>query len=173
MLEYEFDDELLNGFSGFGDNLDLVFVFSGCSGIFIVFFVYMDCFISLFVCDDEFRVFYGVGFEFEMMCLLLVCYFFLGGLDSIIWLWDSVMGRCLKIMFGYLEGIWVLVGDMICVISGVNDGMVKCWELWSGKCDVIYMGYRGLVMCVGFNDSFLVSGSEDGEVCFYFFKVLN
>lgn len=171
--EYEPDDELLNGLSGPGDNSDSVSVSSGRSGTPTVSFVHTDRPTSSPARDDELRALYGAGFESETTRPLPARYFLSGGLDSTIRLWDSATGRCLKTMFGHLEGIWALAGDTIRVISGANDGMVKCWEPRSGKCDATYTGHRGPVTCVGLNDSLLASGSEDGEVRLYSFKAPN
>ncbi|KAK4649926.1 E3 ubiquitin ligase complex SCF subunit scon-2 [Podospora pseudocomata] len=171
--EYEPDDELLNGLSGPGDNSDSVSVSSGRSGTPTVSFVHTDRPTSSPARDGELRALYGAGFESETTRPLPARYFLSGGLDSTIRLWDSATGRCLKTMFGHLEGIWALAGDTIRVISGANDGMVKCWEPRSGKCDATYTGHRGPVTCVGLNDSLLASGSEDGEVRLYSFKAPN
>ncbi|KAK4178156.1 putative sulfur controller 2 [Triangularia setosa] len=168
--EYEPDDELLNGLNGVGDNSDSVSVSSGRSGTPTVSFVHSDRPTNSPSRDGELRALYGSGFESETTRPLPARYFLSGGLDSTIRLWDSATGRCLKTMFGHLEGIWALAGDTIRVISGANDGMVKCWEPRSGKCDATYTGHRGPVTCVGLNDSLLASGSEDGEVRLYSFK---
>ncbi|KAK0737240.1 quinon protein alcohol dehydrogenase-like superfamily [Apiosordaria backusii] len=168
--EYEPDDEILNGLNGTGDNSDSVSVSSGRGGTPTVSFVHADRPTSSPSRDGELRALYGPGFESETTRPLPARYFLSGGLDSTIRLWDSATGRCLKTMFGHLEGIWALAGDTIRVISGANDGMVKCWEPRSGKCDATYTGHRGPVTCVGLNDSLLASGSEDGEVRLYSFK---
>lgn len=73
-------------------------------------------------------------------------------------------------MFGYVEGVWGFVGDIFWVVLGVNDLMMKIWEFCMGKCERSFIGYIGLVMCVGFSDSCMVSGSEDGEVRLYSFE---
>jgi F-box/WD-40 domain protein MET30 len=113
---------------------------------------------------------YGPSFASDPSRPLPPRYFLSAGLDSTIRLWDSATGRCLKTMFGHLEGVWSLAGDTIRVISGANDGMVKCWEPRAGKCDATFVGHRGPVTCVGLSDSRMASGSEDGEVRIYSFK---
>ncbi|KAK4187511.1 hypothetical protein QBC35DRAFT_231475 [Podospora australis] len=167
--EYEPDDELLNGVNGSGDNTDAVSVSSGRDGTPQVSFG-QPAPTSSPSRDEDLRASYGSGFATDTARPLPARYFLSGGLDSTIRLWDSATGRCLKTMFGHLEGIWALAGDTIRVISGANDGMVKCWEPRSGKCDATFVGHRGPVTCVGLNDSLMASGSEDGEIRLYSFK---
>ncbi|KAK4464027.1 hypothetical protein QBC42DRAFT_172248 [Cladorrhinum samala] len=171
--EYEPDDELINGgVNGSGDNTDTVSVSSGRDGTPTVSFAERieRPTINSPSIDGDVRPLYGSAFEKDLDRPLPARYFLSGGLDSTIRLWDSATGRCLKTMFGHLEGIWALAGDTIRVISGANDGMVKCWEPRSGKCDATFTGHRGPVTCVGLNDSLMASGSEDGEVRLYSFK---
>ncbi|KAK3984192.1 hypothetical protein QBC44DRAFT_346166 [Cladorrhinum sp. PSN332] len=171
--EYEPDDELINGgVNGSGDNTDTVSVSSGRDGTPTVSFSERleRAPTSTPSIDGDIRALYGSAFEHDANRPLPARYFLSGGLDSTIRLWDSATGRCLKTMFGHLEGIWALAGDTIRVISGANDGMVKCWEPRSGKCDATFTGHRGPVTCVGLNDSLMASGSEDGEVRLYSFK---
>ncbi|KAL1839400.1 hypothetical protein VTJ49DRAFT_1531 [Mycothermus thermophilus] len=120
--------------------------------------------------EEDIRALYGPAFASDPTRPLPPRYFLSGALDSTIRLWDSATGRCIKTMFGHLEGIWSLAGDTIRVISGANDGMVKCWEPRSGKCDATFVGHRGPVTCVGLSDSRMASGSEDGEIRVYSFR---
>uniref|UniRef100_L2FAN5 Sulfur metabolite repression control protein n=1 Tax=Colletotrichum fructicola (strain Nara gc5) TaxID=1213859 RepID=L2FAN5_COLFN len=84
--------------------------------------------------------------------------------------WNTVTGKCLRTMFGHVEGIWGLVGDTLRVVTGANDSMVKVWEPKSGKCERTFTGHSGPVTCVGLSDSRMASGSEDGEVRLYSFE---
>ncbi|KAL2017517.1 hypothetical protein VTK56DRAFT_2009 [Thermocarpiscus australiensis] len=168
--EYEPDDELLTGINGSGDNTDTLSIASGVDGTSGVSFVHPDRCSNSPCRDQDIRALYGPSFASDPARPLPPRYFLSGGLDSTIRLWDSATGRCLKTMFGHLEGVWSLAGDTIRVISGANDGMVKCWEPRSGKCDATFVGHRGPVTCVGLSDSRMASGSEDGEIRVYSFK---
>ncbi|AEO58236.1 hypothetical protein MYCTH_2305429 [Thermothelomyces thermophilus ATCC 42464] len=168
--EYEPDDELLTGNAGLGDNSDAVSVASGTDGTPTVSFVQPERRSSSPSREGDIRSMYGPSFASDPSRPLPPRYFLSGALDSTIRLWDSATGRCLKTMFGHLEGIWSLAGDTIRVISGANDGMVKSWEPRSGKCDATFVGHRGPVTCVGLSDSRMASGSEDGEIRVYSFK---
>jgi F-box/WD-40 domain protein MET30 len=171
--EYEPDDELLIGTNATGDNTDTLSVASGGDGTSTtVSFMHPEQRRSSSPSRDseDIRALYGSSFASDTLRPLPPRYFLSGALDSTIRLWDSATGRCLKTMFGHLEGIWSLAGDTIRVISGANDGMVKCWEPRSGKCDATFVGHRGPVTCVGLSDSRMASGSEDGEVRIYSFK---
>lgn len=168
--EYEPDDELLTGTNGSGDNTDTVSVASGGDGAPTVSFVQPERRSPSPSRDEDLRALYGPSFASDPSRPLPPRYFLSGALDSTIRLWDSATGRCLKTMFGHLEGVWSLAGDTIRVISGANDGMVKSWEPRSGKCDATFVGHRGPVTCVGLSDSRMASGSEDGEVRVYSFK---
>jgi F-box/WD-40 domain protein MET30 len=168
--EYEPDDELTTGINGLGDNTDTLSVASGGDGTPAVSFMHPDRRSSPDARDEDIRGLYGSSFASDPSRPLPPRYFLSGGLDNTIRLWDSATGKCLKTMFGHLEGVWALAGDTIRVISGANDGMVKCWEPRSGKCDATFVGHRGPVTCVGLSDSRMASGSEDGEIRVYSFK---
>ena len=169
--EYEPDDELTTGINGSGDNTDAVSVTSGRDGTPTRSFAQVERNgVTSSTREEDIRSLYGPQFTSDPSRPLPPRYFLTGGLDSTIRLWDSATGRCLKTMFGHLEGVWALAGDTIRAISGANDGMVKCWEPRSGKCDATFTGHRGPVTCVGLNDSLMASGSEDGEVRIYCFR---
>lgn len=93
-----------------------------------------------------------------------------GALDSTVRLWDVVTGRCIKTLFGHVEGIWALAGDTLRVVSGSEDKTVKVWDLRTGKCEKTFAGHSGPVTCIGLSDSRMCSGSEDCEVRLYSFK---
>lgn len=97
-------------------------------------------------------------------------YMLTGGLDNTVRLWDTASGKCIRSMFGHVEGIWGLVGDTLRVVTGANDSMTKIWEPRSGKCERSFTGHAGPVTCVGLSDSRMASGSEDGEVRVYSFE---
>lgn len=97
-------------------------------------------------------------------------YMLTGALDSTVRLWDVSTGKCLKTMFGHVEGVWALAGDTIRVVSGAEDRMVKVWDARTGKYERTFTGHAGPVTCIGLSDSTLCTGSEDCEVRLYSFK---
>ncbi|KAK3322821.1 WD40-repeat-containing domain protein [Apodospora peruviana] len=169
--DYEPDEELTAGVNGSGgDNTDTHSVTSGRGSTPTIGFSQVERLTISTSHDEDVRALYGPSFEHDLERPLPRRYFLTGGLDSTIRLWDSATGKCLKTMFGHLEGVWSLAGDTIRVISGANDGMVKSWEPRSGKCDSTFVGHRGPVTCVGLSDSRMASGGEDGEIRIYSFK---
>jgi F-box/WD-40 domain protein MET30 len=97
-------------------------------------------------------------------------YMLSSALDSTIRLWDVSTGRCLKTLFGHLEGVWALAGDTLRVVSGAQDRMVKVWDVRAGKCERTFTGHTGPVTCIGLSDSKMCTGSEDCEVRLHSFK---
>ncbi|KAH7329457.1 WD domain-containing protein [Stachybotrys elegans] len=120
--------------------------------------------------EGDLRAGYGPSFTSDPERPLPPQYMLTGGLDNTIRLWDTSSGRCLRSMFGHVEGIWGLAGDTLRVVSSANDAMVKIWEPRSGKCERSFTGHAGPVTCVGLSDSRMASGSEDGEVFLYSFE---
>ncbi|KAJ2967832.1 hypothetical protein NQ176_g9478 [Zarea fungicola] len=116
------------------------------------------------------RAVFGPGFESDPSRPLPPRYMLTGGLDNTVRLWDIATGKCIRSMFGHVEGIWGLVGDTLRVVTGANDSMTKIWEPRSGKCERSFTGHAGPVQCVGLSDSRMASGSEDGEVRLYSFE---
>ena len=116
------------------------------------------------------RASFGYGFTSDPSRPLPPRYMLTGGLDNTVRLWDIVTGKCMRSMFGHVEGIWGLVGDTLRVVTGANDSMTKIWEPRSGKCERSFTGHAGPVTCVGLSDSRMASGSEDGEVRLYSFE---
>jgi F-box and WD-40 domain protein MET30 len=97
-------------------------------------------------------------------------YMLTAGLDNTVRLWETSTGRCLRTMFGHVEGIWGLAADTLRIVTGANDFMVKVWDAKSGKCERTFTGHAGPVTSVGLSDSRLASGGEDGEVRLYSFE---
>ncbi|SPO01004.1 probable sulfur controller-2 protein [Cephalotrichum gorgonifer] len=97
-------------------------------------------------------------------------YMLTAGHDNNIRLWEVATGRCVRTMFGHLEGIWGLAGDTLRFVSGANDSSLKVWDARSGKCERTFTGHAGPVTCVGLSDSRMASASEDGEVRVYIFE---
>ncbi|KAG0647754.1 Sulfur metabolite repression control B [Hyphodiscus hymeniophilus] len=98
-------------------------------------------------------------------------YMLTGALDSTIRLWDITTGRCLKTLFGHVEGVWALGADTLRVVSGAEDRMVKVWDARTGKYEKTFTGHEGPVTCLGLSDSRVVTGSEDCTVRVLSFKV--
>ena len=97
-------------------------------------------------------------------------YMLTSGLDNHIRLWDVASGRCLRTLFGHVEGVWALAADTLRAVSGAQDCMVKVWDARSGRCERTLAGHTGPVACIGLSDSRIVSGSEDCEVRMWCFK---
>ncbi|CAI4218032.1 unnamed protein product [Parascedosporium putredinis] len=97
-------------------------------------------------------------------------YMLSAGHDNNIRLWEIATGRCIRTMFGHLEGIWGLAGDTLRFVSGANDSSIKIWDARSGKCERTFTGHAGPVTCVGLSDSRMASASEDGEIRIYIFE---
>jgi F-box and WD-40 domain protein MET30 len=97
-------------------------------------------------------------------------YVLTSALDSTIRLWEVPTGRCVKTIFGHVEGIWALGADALRIVSGAEDRMVKVWDARTGACEKTYTGHAGPVTCIGLSDSRMCSGSEDGEVRMYCFN---
>jgi F-box/WD-40 domain protein MET30 len=91
-------------------------------------------------------------------------YILTGALDSTLRLWHVPTGRCLRTMFGHVEGIWALAADSLRAVSGAEDRMVKVWDIRTGKCENTYTGHTGPVTCIGLSSDTLITGSEDQEV---------
>ncbi|KAF9875247.1 sulfur metabolite repression control protein [Colletotrichum karsti] len=119
--------------------------------------------------EDD-RTAFGCTFASDPTRPLPPRYMFTAGLDNTVKLWNTATGKCLRTMFGHVEGIWGLVGDTLRLVTGANDSMVKIWEPKSGKCERTFTGHSGPVTCVGLSDSRMASGSEDGEVRLYSFE---
>lgn len=92
-------------------------------------------------------------------------------LDSTMKIWDVSTGKCLKTLFGHVEGIWAAAADTLRLVSGAQDRMVKVWDARTGRCQRTVTGHAGAVTCVGLSDDRMVTGGEDGEVRMYCFKV--
>lgn len=118
----------------------------------------------------DIRAAYGPEFASDLSRPLPPRYMLTGGLDNTVRLWDTATGKCVRSMFGHVEGIWGLVGDTLRVVTGANDSMTKIWEPRSGKCERSFTGHAGPVTCVGLSDCRMASGSEDGEVRIYSFE---
>ncbi|KKA29470.1 hypothetical protein TD95_003409 [Thielaviopsis punctulata] len=116
------------------------------------------------------RMAFGLPFTQDKARPLPPAYMLSAGLDNTVRLWCISSGKCLRTMFGHVEGVWGLTGDTLRVVTGANDSLVKVWEPRSGKCERTFAGHSGPATCVGLSDSRMASGSEDGEVRLYTFE---
>lgn len=91
-------------------------------------------------------------------------------LDSTVKFWDVATGRCLKTLFGHVEGIWALAADSLRIVSGAQDSMVKVWDVKTGRCQRTITGHAGPVTCVALGDSRMVTAGEDCVARMYCFK---
>ncbi|KAL0932472.1 sulfur metabolite repression control protein [Colletotrichum truncatum] len=170
--DFEPDEELLTG-----DNTDTASVHSGSgrarsttpSACANVASILGSSFGDSTSAEDE-RSSFGSAFASDPTRQLPPRYMLTAGLDNTVKVWNTATGKCLRTMFGHVEGIWGLVGDTLRVVTGANDSMVKVWEPKSGKCERTFTGHSGPVTCVGLSDSRMASGSEDGEVRLYSFE---
>ncbi|KAI7907669.1 quinon protein alcohol dehydrogenase-like superfamily [Cokeromyces recurvatus] len=87
-----------------------------------------------------------------------------GSLDNTIKLWDMKTGKCIRTLFGHIEGVWSLAYDTLRIISGSHDKTVRVWDLGSGKCMHALEGHRGPVTAVALGDTKIVSTSDDGDI---------
>lgn len=85
-------------------------------------------------------------------------------LDSTLKMWDVRTGKCVRTLFGHIEGIWSVAADNFRVVSGAHDKLVKVWDLQSGRNWHTFSGHTGAVYTVGLSDTRLASGGEDGLV---------
>ena len=118
--------------------------------------------------DD--RAAFGPLFEDHPERPLPPRYMLTAGHDNNIRLWEIASGKCVRTMFGHLEGIWGLAGDTLRFVTGANDSSLKVWDARSGKCERTFTGHAGPVTCVGLSDSRMASASEDGEARIYIFE---
>lgn len=87
-----------------------------------------------------------------------------GSLDSTVKMWDVATGRCVRTLFGHIEGIWGIAADNFRVVSGSHDKLVKVWDLQSGRNWHTFNVHSSHVTCVALSDTRLASGSDDGMV---------
>lgn len=90
-------------------------------------------------------------------------------LDNTIKLWDIKTGKCVRTLFGHVEGVWCIAADNFRIVSGAHDKLVKVWDVQSGKCWHTFSGHSRPVCCVWLNDTGFASGGDDGIVQLYCF----
>lgn len=90
-------------------------------------------------------------------------------LDNTIKLWDIASGKCVRTLFGHIDGVWCIAANHFRIVSGAQDKTVKVWDVQSGKCWHTYSGHVKPVSCVGITDTGFASGGDDGLVKLYSF----
>lgn len=88
---------------------------------------------------------------------------FSAALDNTIKLWDF-SGKCLRTLFGHVEGVWSLAFDSLRIVSGSHDRTVRVWDMESGRCMHALEGHSGPVTAVALSDTKIISASDDGDV---------
>jgi F-box/WD-40 domain protein MET30 len=87
-----------------------------------------------------------------------------GSLDNTIKVWDMNTGKCIRTLFGHVEGVWSLAYDSLRILSGSHDKTVRVWDLVSGKCMHALEGHSGPVTAVALSDTKIISTSDDGDI---------
>jgi F-box/WD-40 domain protein MET30 len=85
-------------------------------------------------------------------------------LDNTIKIWDIATGKCLRTLFGHVQGIWGLAYDKLRIVSGSHDKTLRVWDTESGRCLYALSGHLGPVTAVALSDTRIVSAADDGEV---------
>lgn len=96
-----------------------------------------------------------------------------GSLDNTIKLWDMITGKCIRTLFGHVEGVWSLAYDTLRIVSGSHDKTIRVWDLGSGKCMYALEGHGGPVTAVGLSDTKIISTSDDGDIRIWDYGVLH
>jgi WD40 repeat protein len=87
-----------------------------------------------------------------------------GSLDNTLKAWDVRTGRCIRTLFGHVEGVWAIDVDRLRILSASHDKTLKVWDAATGACQNTLVGHRGAVTCASLGDDKILSGSDDGEV---------
>ncbi|KAG2234842.1 quinon protein alcohol dehydrogenase-like superfamily [Thamnidium elegans] len=91
-------------------------------------------------------------------------------LDNTIKIWDLVSGKCLRTLFGHVQGIWGLAFDKLRIVSGSHDKTLRVWDTETGRCLYALEGHHGPVTAVALSDTRIVSAADDGEVKIWDFR---
>ncbi|KAI9351916.1 WD40-repeat-containing domain protein [Pilaira anomala] len=91
-------------------------------------------------------------------------------LDNTIKIWDLMSGKCLRTLFGHVQGIWGLAFDKLRIVSGSHDKTLRVWDTETGRCLYALEGHLGPVTAVALSDTRIVSAADDGEVKIWDFR---
>lgn len=94
-----------------------------------------------------------------------------GSLDNTIKIWDMNTGKCIRTLFGHVEGVWSLAFCTLRIVSGSHDKTVRIWDFASGKCMHALEGHSGPVTNVALSDTKIISASDDGDIRIWDFGV--
>ncbi|KAI8139312.1 quinon protein alcohol dehydrogenase-like superfamily [Fennellomyces sp. T-0311] len=87
-----------------------------------------------------------------------------GALDNTIKFWSVDTEKCIRTLFGHVEGVWSLAFDSLRIVSGSHDRTVRVWDMESGRCMHALEGHNGPVTAVALSDTKVLSASDDGEL---------
>ncbi|KDN47551.1 WD40 repeat-like protein [Tilletiaria anomala UBC 951] len=87
-----------------------------------------------------------------------------GSLDNTLKIFDVRTGRCIRSLFGHIEGIWGVDVDKLRIVSASHDRTIKIWDRDSAHCTSTLVGHRAAVTCIALGDDKIVSGSDDAEI---------
>ncbi|CAO3683639.1 unnamed protein product [Rhizopus stolonifer] len=93
-------------------------------------------------------------------------------LDNTIKMWDITNGKCLRTLFGHIQGIWGLDFDKLRIVSGSHDKTLRVWDAETGDCLYALEGHHGPVTAVKLSDTKIISASDDGEVKIWDFGLI-
>ncbi|KAG6849584.1 hypothetical protein H0H93_007169 [Arthromyces matolae] len=93
-----------------------------------------------------------------------------GSLDNTIRLWDIDTGKCVRTLFGHIEGVWAVASDKMRLVSGSHDRTIKVWSREEGKCTATLVGHKAAVSCLALGEDKIVSGGDDSDIKIWSFS---
>ena len=87
-----------------------------------------------------------------------------GSLDNTLKIWDIRTGRCIRTLFGHIEGVWGVDVDKLRIVSASHDKTIKIWDRDTALCQNTLVGHTAAVTCIGLGDDKIISGSDDSEI---------
>jgi F-box/WD-40 domain protein MET30 len=91
-------------------------------------------------------------------------------LDNTVKLWDMQTGKCMRTLFGHVQGVWSLSLDNLRIVSGSHDKTIRIWDIQTGKSLNVLVGHTSPVTAIALSDTKIVSASDDGEIKIWDFK---
>jgi F-box and WD-40 domain protein MET30 len=93
-----------------------------------------------------------------------------GSLDNTLKVFDVRTGRCIRTLFGHVEGVWSVDVDKLRIVSASHDRTIKIWDRDTAHCQTTLVGHRAAVTYVALGDDKIVSGSDDSEIKIWSFS---